>query len=337
MSTTNHADFEALCAAFSLGALDGADREKLRAHLPTCSACRQRVSEFEESSSWLALGLAPIQPSEKVKTAVMQRISGPHGQARPGTGRAPTGPAAPGPGPTPSPSMSRVAQSAGSPIIYVALTVAFLALVGAVGLFFLYKQAATQMRNSIRDREEIAAERDSLKMELIAAVGRAETTAKEHKTERARLQAMIAQKTSELENAKVELASAESELKRLARIERLLRDMNTRIFDKNKRVSDVVGKGEGRVLWNGQDVVVMADDLPPLPLGKTYELWTIEPGAAGPKPAGLYSDLDTSGALLADHTFPRAPGGVTAFAISREDTGGAVGDVPTEVLLVIEP
>jgi hypothetical protein len=147
---------------------------------------------------------------------------------------------------------------------------------------------------------------------------------------------MIDKKASELENAKVELASAELQLKRLAGIERLLRDMDTKIFDQNKPQSDVVGKGTGRVLWNGQEVVVMADDLPPLPLGKTYELWRIEPGSA-PKPAGLYSDLDASGSLLSTHTLSHAPSAVAAFAISRENTGGAVGDIPTEVLLVIEP
>jgi anti-sigma-K factor RskA len=325
VSATNHADFEALCAAFSLGALDGADREKLRAHLPTCSACRQRVAEFEESSSWLALGLQPIQPSDKVKTAVMQRISGPHGQARPGTGRAPAGPS--------GPSAGRPGDGA-SPLVYVALAVAGLALAGAAGMFFLYRQAASQTDAVRAEREQLATERDALRSALATAGSGAETTAKEHRDERARLLAMIDKKTSELENARAELASADLQLQRLALIEKLLRDMNTEIFKKSER-TPLLAQGAGRVLWNGQDVVVIAD-LPPLPLGKTYELWRIEPGAA-PRPAGLYSDLDASGGLLATHTLPNAPRKVDAFAISREDTGGAVGDVPTEVLMVISP
>lgn len=325
MSTTNHADFEALCAAFSLGALDGADREKLRAHLPTCSACRQRVAEFEESSSWLALGLAPIQPSDKVKTAVMQRISGPHGQARPGTGRAPTGPS--------GPSAGGPGGGGASALVYVALAVAGLALAGAAAVGYLYSQVTRQVEHVLSERDALASERDALTTKLTVVEASAQAAAREHREERARLLAMIDKKTSELENAKAELASADLQLQRLALIEKLLRDMNTEIY-KNSERTPLLAQGAGRALWNGQDVVVIAD-LPPLPLGKTYELWRIEPGAA-PKSAGLYSDLDPTGGLLATHSLPQAPRKVDAFAISREDTGGAVNG-PTEVLMVITP
>lgn len=318
---TNHAEFEELCAAFALGALDATERDKLRAHLQGCSACRQRVSEFAESSTWVALGLAPVQPSAAVKSAVMARISGQ--QPAPGKGG------------------SDDAGGEGGPglLAYAALTVAALAIAGAVAVGHLYSTLLGQLEQLRQEGEVRRSEREV----LVSRVSQLEAAAQARLAELSRAQAALAERSAEVEaaqttveNLRLELASAERELERLRRIERLVSDLDTQIFGKSQRQSDLAGDGAGRVLWNGSEVVFVGEALPPLPPGKSYELWTIEPGAA-PKPAGVFSEVDASGSLTALHTLRQSPSSVNAFALSREQAGGAPDDVPTDVLMVITP
>lgn len=329
---TNHAEFEDLCAAAALGALDAADRDKLRAHLQTCTACRKRVAEFTESSTWLALGLAPIQPSAAVKSAVMARISGQHGA--PGKG----GPDAPDPADA---TGATGATGAGPGLLaYVALALAGLAIAGALAVGYLYTTLLGQL-DTLRDEGEVRqAERDV----LVSRVNQLEQAAEARAAELARAQATLAQRSDALaqaqdsvENLRLELASAERELERLRRLERLVSDLDTRIFDTTDRKSDLAGNGAGRVLWNGREVAFVAASLPPLPPGKSYELWTIEPGASGPKPAGVFAEVDPNGGLIAFHSLGQPPTSVDAFALSREQAGGAPNDIPTDVLMVITP
>ena len=91
--------------------------------------------------------------------------------------------------------------------------------------------------------------------------------------------------------------------------------------------------GRARVLLDaesGEAAVVLAG-VPVLEPGKTYELWAIR-GSKAPEPAGLLAVADATGAAL--HVAPlKAPGEVTAFAISIEPAGGSPSPTGPVVLV----
>lgn len=313
MSGTNHKEFEELCAAFAIGALDGADRERLRAHLPTCSACRQRVAEFEESATWLALGLAPIQPSAQVKSAVMQRISGAHGPAR-----------RPGPG-----------GGAGL-LTYAALGLAGLAIASAAGMGLLYSHASRDLEATTEERDRLEVEVDALqkKSELLEQLT---LKLKEREAEVVRVREDLARSEEQRAKLAEDYAAAMKDLDRLRRLERLLEDVETKVFAASKPNDPAAGSGRGRVLWNDRDVVVAVEDLPRLS-DRSYQLWALAPGKA-PQSVGLFPDLDRAGAVLDLTTLAASPGDVNAFAFSLEAPGGSKDPAGPQgpVVLVITP
>jgi anti-sigma-K factor RskA len=85
---------------------------------------------------------------------------------------------------------------------------------------------------------------------------------------------------------------------------------------------------EGRVVYAARTgkLLLTATNLQPLPAGKTYELWILQPGGKKPLPAGTFAP-DSSGyaaMILAD-----APAGlaVQGFGVTVENAGGS--ETPT--------
>jgi anti-sigma-K factor RskA len=296
---SDHKAFEELCAAFAVGALDGADRDKLRAHLPGCSACRQRVAEFEESSTWLALGLEPIQPSAQVKAAVMQRISGGHAAVKKPGGDA-------------------------SLLTYVALGLAGLAIAAAIGMGYLYAQASSDLEAVTEERDSLDVRLD-LEQEKGKLLDQLTLTLKENDALVARLRADVAERDERL------LKMGE-ELTQLRAIAALLQDPATKVVPLTKRLHEGAGEGLALVLWKDQQVAVVGANLPRLEPGKAYELWAIAPGGA-PQPAGVFADLAPDGTLLGRHQLPANPGDVGNFAISVEPAAGSAAPTTNPILI----
>jgi anti-sigma-K factor RskA len=91
--------------------------------------------------------------------------------------------------------------------------------------------------------------------------------------------------------------------------------------------------GRARVLLDvdsGEAAVVLAG-VPALEPGKTYELWAIR-GTKAPEPAGLLGVADAGGAALRVEPL-KAPGEVTAFAVSIEPAGGSPSPTGPVVLV----
>jgi anti-sigma-K factor RskA len=85
---------------------------------------------------------------------------------------------------------------------------------------------------------------------------------------------------------------------------------------------------EGRVLYTARTgkLLLTASNLHPLPAGKVYELWILQPGGKKPLPAGTFAP-DSAGyatMILAD-----APEGIDAqgFGVTIENAGGS--ETPT--------
>ncbi|HET8547915.1 MAG TPA: anti-sigma factor [Bryobacteraceae bacterium] len=117
------------------------------------------------------------------------------------------------------------------------------------------------------------------------------------------------------------------EVARMRQVIELLNDPQT------KAVTFAPGP-RGRVLVNkDRGVLLIANNLPALPQGRTFELWVIPKGGA-PKPAGLFK-ADQSGNAL--HVAP-GPVDVTtlgAVAVSIEPEAGS--QAPTTTPIIVAP
>jgi anti-sigma-K factor RskA len=90
----------------------------------------------------------------------------------------------------------------------------------------------------------------------------------------------------------------------------------------------------GRVLVNkDRGVLLIADNLPPLPQGKTYELWVIPKGGA-PKPAGLFKP-DARGSAVHVASGAVDVSTLAAVAVSVEPEAGS--QAPTTTPIIVAP
>ena len=98
----------------------------------------------------------------------------------------------------------------------------------------------------------------------------------------------------------------------------------------------IFGKGEprGNVFVNPRTgVLLIASNLPPLPVGKTYELWVIPKGGA-PKPAGLFqSDREGTAIYIQSGALDLAATGAVAVTV-EPDAGSAQ---PTTTPIIVAP
>lgn len=81
---------------------------------------------------------------------------------------------------------------------------------------------------------------------------------------------------------------------------------------------------EGRVVYAARTgkLMLTASNLHPLPTGKTYELWILQPGGKAPVPAGTFAPDSTGNAamILADVPADLA---VAGFGVTIENAGGS--------------
>lgn len=85
---------------------------------------------------------------------------------------------------------------------------------------------------------------------------------------------------------------------------------------------------EGRVVYEARTgkLLLTASNLHPLPAGKTYELWILQPGSKKPLPAGTFAPDSAGNAAM---ILAQAPAGLTVqgFGVTIENAGGS--DTPT--------
>lgn len=81
---------------------------------------------------------------------------------------------------------------------------------------------------------------------------------------------------------------------------------------------------EGRVVYEARTgkLLMMASNLSPLPQGKTYELWILQPGGKSPLPAGIFKPDSSGNAAV---ILAQAPVGLTVqgFGVTVENAGGS--------------
>jgi anti-sigma-K factor RskA len=64
-------------AAYVLGSLEGAERERVEAHMATCAVCKNLLAEYEAVATALPIGLEPVAPPPEawrtIRTAARER------------------------------------------------------------------------------------------------------------------------------------------------------------------------------------------------------------------------------------------------------------------------
>ena len=92
----------------------------------------------------------------------------------------------------------------------------------------------------------------------------------------------------------------------------------------------------GNVFVNRQlGVMLIASNLPPLPAGRTYEMWVIPKGGA-PRPAGLFQS-DAQGAALHIMSGPIDTAMLGAVAVSVEPAAGSQAPSTTPLIVAATP
>jgi anti-sigma-K factor RskA len=89
---------------------------------------------------------------------------------------------------------------------------------------------------------------------------------------------------------------------------------------------------EGRVIYAAQTgkLLLTASNLHPLPAGKTYELWILQPGGKKPVPAGTFAPDSSGNATM---ILAQEPAGlaIQGFGVTIENAGGS----PTPTLPIV--
>jgi anti-sigma-K factor RskA len=137
-------------------------------------------------------------------------------------------------------------------------------------------------------------------------------------------------RSGELESARSEIAKSHGQLAQVQAALALLNEPEA------KQVTFGGGQTQpprGRFfIHKDRGVLLLAANLPPVPVGKTYELWVIPKGGA-PKPAGLFQS-DASGNVMYLSSGP-IDASTTAVAVSVEPEAGS--NAPTTTPLIVAP
>jgi anti-sigma-K factor RskA len=90
---------------------------------------------------------------------------------------------------------------------------------------------------------------------------------------------------------------------------------------------------DARVVYSAHNgkLLLTASNLKPLPAGKTYELWILQPGGKNPLPAGMFApDSSGNAAMILANEPPNLT--VAGFGVTIEKEGGS--DVPTPPIVL---
>jgi anti-sigma-K factor RskA len=90
--------------------------------------------------------------------------------------------------------------------------------------------------------------------------------------------------------------------------------------------ASLTGAAGRLVVGEGGDAVLVVSDVPPVPAGKTYQVWVIDGGK--PVSAGLFAPRDGTLAVPVDGRV----GGGSVVAVTVEDEGGATAPTGKPVI-----
>lgn len=126
-----------------------------------------------------------------------------------------------------------------------------------------------------------------------------------------------------------DLQTTQERLKREQEISRMFTAPDTRLATLTG--TEMAPRAHARLAYNKSGAAMMvADELPPAPAGKDYQIWFIAEGK--PVPGGVFKP-DAQGHVEMHDQVPAAARGATAFAITLEPQGGTPAPTGEKYLL----
>lgn len=290
-------EYKEALALDALDALDEAERRALLTHLSSCAACRDERERMRDAAALLAHEARAVAPPTELRARVLESVRAvPAAAEAPedANGDAEAATATPSPfGPRPAP-------------------VAPIELAGARRNFF-------QTYGAIAASLAVAA---ALSLALLALW-------RQNRELRARLEQLT---------ERMELSRSEAARERDAAAERE-REARELLGAPDARIVHLKGEGaasraSASLVYDPASgrVLLLADQLPPAPEGKAYQLWYIAGGR--PLPGGLFTTDGEGRAALRDHA-PAGGRAAEVFAVTLEPASGAT--TPSEVKYLHSP
>ena len=325
----SHEIFEEAVPLYVAGALERPERQAFEAHLLSgCAACRAAVEDYRPVAAKLpfALPRAPVPP--ELKTSLLAAIAQPAGGRE---GALAFGAASRGPASEPSVPARRFGFPAWLSSPAWALASVLILVAGAWYIQSLQSQMAVETAQ--RERAETALQEGTERlMALQRQVAEQEQTLTAMREEVAHrsgdlgeIQAALASREAELDDLRAQLARRERELAGLRAALAQRDEMLTFLRSPSVKVVSLAGlekaKTAGAFLLfdpETKKAFFYAFNMPPLPGGKTYQLWAI---LDKPVSAGTFSIDAGQKARLVVRSAPEL-GKITRFAVSLEPEGG---------------
>jgi anti-sigma-K factor RskA len=285
-----------MIAVQALGALEGAEARELEAHLATCAECLAEAASWQDVAASLAYAAPPAAPPAALRSRILESVRA-EGPAKTSPGAAarddqkPKGGAADTA--TPASNVIPFEKPAARRTWSTAARVGALAASLAFVALALSLVMLWNRYNAMR--QEMAQLTDRLGQAQEQLVRDNETIVRERE-------------------ARELISAPEARIMTLSGTEMATRARAKFVYDRRT----------GRAM-------LMADDLPPAPAGKAYQLWFIAEGKP-PMPGHVFNTNAEGHAEMRDQ-LPEEARGATVFAVTLEPSSGVPAPTGPKYLL----
>jgi anti-sigma-K factor RskA len=289
-----HEEYKEMIAAHALSALETAEARELDAHLATCAECRAESDSWQDIAASLVYAAPLAEPSAELRSRILASVRAEGAQRN-------------------TKSAVKDDEKVESRAV-----------------------KSSQVESNVVPFEKPARRARSVAFRLtalaasVAFIALAVSLVLLWNRYNA-MQQQMAQVTEQLNQAQVELARGRETLAREREAKELIAAPEARItalagteMATRARAKFVYDRKTGRAM-------LMADDLPPAPAGKAYQLWFIAEGKP-PMPGHVFNTDASGHAEMAEH-LPEEARGATVFAVTLEPSNGVPAPTGAKYLL----
>jgi anti-sigma-K factor RskA len=283
-----------MIAAHALGALEAAEARELDDHLETCAECRAELDAWQDVSAALALAAPLAEPSAELRSRIFDNVRAEGSKLSSRVAAEENGKA-----------KSNIAESSQTKSNVVPFekparrTWSAGVMIGALAasLAFIALAASLVMlwnRNNAMQQE-------------------------------------MARVTNQLEQAEGELRRERETLAHEREARELISAPEARIMTLSG--TEMATRARAKFVYDSKTgrAMLMADDLPPAPAGKAYQLWFIAEGKP-PMPGHVFN-TDAAGHAEMRDQLPEEARGATIFAVTLEPSNGVKAPTGPKYLL----
>lgn len=281
-----HEDYKEMIAAHALHSLDAAEARELESHLATCAECRAELDAWQDVSASLVYAAPLAEPSAELRSRILESVRAEGAK-----------------------SSSRAAVKDNGKVKGDVVKSS-----PAESNVVPFERPARRTWSAASMVGRIAAS-----LAFIALVASLVLLWNRNNA----MQQEMARVTNQLEQAQGELRRERETLAREREARELISSPESRIM--TLAGTEMATRARAKFVYDRKTgrAMLMADDLPPAPAGKAYQLWFIAEGKP-PMPGQVFNTNAAGHAEMRD-LLPEEARGATTFAVTLEPSNG----VPT--------